>query len=78
MSDLSPGRPGSVSKLNARVIIILAITAGCLIFVLSNNEDVSLRFLWLEITAPGWVFLFLQVALGFLLGLAVGRSRYRK
>lgn len=75
MSDVTPRKEGS--HLTPRAIITLGVAAACLVFVFSNTADVSLRFLWLELSAPGWVFLFTLLALGFLIGFVVGRNRYR-
>ncbi len=80
MSDLNkPGEAtGSGVQLSPRAIVGIAIAVVCLIFVFSNTGQVSLRFLWIEITAAGWILLFLLLALGFLAGFMVGRNRYKK
>jgi putative membrane protein len=80
MSDVN--RPdeakGQGVQLSPRTVVGLAIAAVCLVFVFSNTSKATLRFLWIEITAAGWIFLFLLLALGFLAGFMVGRNRYRK
>jgi uncharacterized integral membrane protein len=55
----------------------VTIAAVCLIFVFSNTGEATLKFLWLNLTAPAWVFLFVLLGLGFLSGWLVARSRYR-
>jgi len=64
-------------RLSPKWILGISIVAICLIFVFSNLGRVSLRFLWLELSGPGWVFLFALLAMGFLAGWLVARSRYR-
>jgi uncharacterized integral membrane protein len=64
-------------RMTPRWIIGITIAAVCLVFVFSNTGEARLRFLWLELSAPGWVFLFLLLGLGFLSGWLVARSRYR-
>jgi uncharacterized integral membrane protein len=64
-------------RLTPRWILGITIAAVCLIFVFSNLKEVSLRFLWLELSGPAWVFLFTLVGAGFLSGWLIARSRYR-
>jgi drug/metabolite transporter (DMT)-like permease len=58
---------------------ILGIVLGVvgLVFVFSNNGEATLRFLWFSMTAPGWVFLVVLLALGFASGWLIARSRYK-
>jgi uncharacterized integral membrane protein len=65
-------------RLSPKWILGISIVAICLIFVFSNMGRVTLRFLWLELSGPGWVFLFVLLALGFLAGWLVARSRYKE
>jgi len=79
MSDLN-GPDGAKSQgvqLSPRAIVGIAIAVVCLIFVFSNTGQATLRFMWIEITAAGWIFLFLLLALGFLAGFMIGRNRYK-
>jgi uncharacterized integral membrane protein len=55
----------------------VTIAVVCLVFVFSNTAEATLKFLWWNLTAPGWVFLFVLLGLGFLSGWLVARSRYR-
>ena len=64
-------------RLTPRWILGITIGAVALIFVFSNTGDARLRFLWFELTAPGWVFLFALLGAGFLSGWLMARSRYR-
>lgn len=61
-----------------RWIAGVTIGAVCLVFVFSNTGEATLKFLWLNLTAPGWFFLFMLLGLGFLSGWLVARSRYRR
>jgi uncharacterized integral membrane protein len=64
-------------RLTPRWITGIAIAIASLIFVFSNRAEASLRFLWLELSAPGWVFLVLLLAAGFISGWLIARSRYK-
>ena len=64
-------------NMSPKLIIGIVIAVVCLVFVFSNTAEVSFNFLWLEVSASGWVFLFLLLALGFLAGFLIGRNRYR-
>ncbi|MDH3958226.1 MAG: hypothetical protein OEV20_03580 [Actinomycetota bacterium] len=76
-SDDAANSPLSGVDLSPKVIIGIVIAVVCLVFVFSNTAQVTFKFLWLEVSASGWVFLFLLLALGFLAGLLIGRNRYR-
>jgi uncharacterized integral membrane protein len=65
-------------RLTPRWIAGISLAVACLIFVFSNTGEATLRFLWLNLTGPGWVFLFVLLGGGFLSGWLVARSRYRK
>jgi uncharacterized integral membrane protein len=64
-------------RLTPRWVLGIAIAVACLVFVFSNTGEGSLRFLWIELSAPAWMFLFLLLGAGFLSGWLVARSRYR-
>jgi putative membrane protein len=76
-SASSPSAPKQGINLSPRAIVGIAIAVVCLIFVFSNTEEATLSFLWLDITASGWLFLFVLLALGFLAGFLIGRNRYK-
>jgi putative membrane protein len=76
-ADDAARSPLSGRDLSPKVIIGIVIAVTSLVFVFSNTERVSFKFLWLEVSASGWVFLFLLLALGFLAGFLIGRNRYR-
>lgn len=76
-SDGAAKSPLTGTDVSPRVIIGIVIAVVCLVFVFSNTAQVTFKFLWLEVSASGWVFLFLLLALGFLAGLLIGRNRYR-
>ena len=75
MAQVSTPKEGF--RLTPRWIAGLTIMVICLIFVFSNTSEVSLRFLFFELSAPGWVFLFALLAGGFLGGWMMARSRYK-
>lgn len=79
MADLDKSSVGDDSgvTLSPKAIVGIVIAVVCLIFVFSNTKEATLSFLWLDITAAGWVFLFTLLALGFLAGFLIGRSRYK-
>ena len=64
-------------RLTPRWILGITIAAVCMVFVFSNTGEATLKFLWFQLTAPGWVFLFALLGAGFLSGWLVARSRYR-
>lgn len=64
-------------RLTPRWIVGISIAIASLIFVFSNRAETSLRFLWLELSAPTWVFLVILFAGGFLSGWLIARSRYK-
>jgi uncharacterized integral membrane protein len=52
-----------------------------LVFVVQNTEDVQLRFLWLELTWPLWLYTIVVALFGALVWLGLGvmrRHRRRK
>jgi uncharacterized integral membrane protein len=76
-SDPPTGGPESGVTLSPRAIVGIVIAVVCLIFVFSNTKQATLSFLWIDITAAGWVLLFVLLALGFLAGFLIGRNRYK-
>lgn len=70
-------KPRQSFRLSPRWITGIVICVVALIFVFSNTTEVSLRFLWLRLSAPGWVFLFTLLGAGFASGWLLARSRYR-
>jgi uncharacterized integral membrane protein len=64
-------------RLTPRWILGIVIAVIGLVFVFSNTSEATLRFLWLSMTAPGWVFLVVLLALGFASGWLIARSRYK-
>lgn len=64
-------------RLSPRWIGGITIAVVALIFVFSNRGEVGLQFLWFELRAPGWVFLFTLLGAGFLSGWLIARSRYK-
>ena len=47
-------------NLTPRAIVAIVIGIAALIFVFSNTAEIELRFLWLELSAPGWVLLLVR------------------
>ncbi|MDQ1246760.1 MAG: LapA family protein [Actinomycetota bacterium] len=79
MSDQSGGSGLSVGgfSLTGRRIIGIIIGVIALIFVFSNTGEVTLKFLWLDVSAPGWLMLLILLLAGFLVGFMIGRKRYK-
>lgn len=74
--DQKPGSAGGVN-LSPRSMVAIGIAVASLIFVFSNTSEETLRFLWLELSAPGWVLLLALFAAGFLVGFFISRNRYK-
>jgi lipopolysaccharide assembly protein A len=64
-------------QLTARRIIGILLAVVALIFVFSNTGEVNLKFLWLDVSAPGWLMLLLLLLIGVLIGFVLGRKRYK-
>ncbi len=80
MSDQSAKSSGlSVGgvDLTARRIVGIVIAVVALIFVFSNTAEVTLKWLWLDVSAPGWVMLLVLLVAGFLVGFMIGRKKYK-
>lgn len=78
MSDKKPAAVGDNGvSLTPRSIIGIISGIAALILVFSNTGQVTLKFLWLNLTAPGWLMLLFILLAGFLLGLVFGRRRYK-
>lgn len=77
---MSSNSPEKASGLNLTPKQITGIIIGIvgLIFVFSNTGQVTLSWLFLNFTAPGWVMLLLLLAAGFAAGYLMARSRYHK
>lgn len=69
---------GGGSGLSPKAIGGIVIGVVALIFIFSNTAQIPLKFLWIEISAPGWLMLLILFAGGFVTGLLFGRRRYRK
>lgn len=77
MASDAPAKSGGF-KLTPKQITGIVIGVISLIFVFSNTEEVTLRFLFLDFTTPGWVMLLILLGAGFATGFLVARGRYRK
>lgn len=81
MSDSGSGKSSGLAvagiDLTARRIIGIVIAVVALIFVFSNTGEVTLKWLWLDVSAPGWVMLLILLLAGFAVGFLLGRKRYR-
>lgn len=47
-----------------KLIALVAVAAGLVIFFAQNSEDTEIRFLWLDATTPTWVVIGISVAIG--------------
>lgn len=55
--------------------IVLAVLA--IIFVFTNTETTKITLYGLHLSGPTWLILLIILAIGWLIGLLMGRSRYR-
>lgn len=77
MSGTSTGTGGGRQGWRLWAAIALVIVAA--IFILQNSKEVTVDFLFAEITAPLIFALLLAAVLGLLIGLLIGRTgRLRK
>lgn len=65
-------------RLTPRAIVALVIGVAAVIFIFSNTDDIKLSWLWLELSAPGWVMLLALFAGGLAVGFFLGRNRYKR
>lgn len=77
MAD-EPAKVQEGFTLTPKAIGPLVIGVVALILVFSNTARVTLRFLWISISAPGWTMLLFVLMAGFLWGWMFGRRRYKK
>lgn len=77
MSNSAPPAKSGGINLSSKQITGIIIGIIALIFVFSNTGPVSLKFLFLDITTPGWVMLLILLAAGFAAGFLVARGRYK-
>lgn len=80
MSEKSGGSGLAVGgvQLTGRRIVGIIIAVVALIFVFSNTGQVTLQFLWLDVSAPGWLMLLILLLAGFLVGFMIGRKKYKE
>jgi uncharacterized integral membrane protein len=62
----------------AKLIIALLIAIVTVIVVLQNTEAVETRLLFVTVTMPRVLMLFLMLVIGFILGIITALSRTRK
>lgn len=77
MSNSAPPAKSDGIRLTSKQITGIIIGILALIFVFSNTGEVTLSFLFLQITTPGWVMLLILLAAGFATGFLVARGRYK-
>lgn len=75
-NSTTPAKSGGIN-LSPKQITGIVIGILALIFVFSNTGQVTLSFLFLQITTPGWVMLLILLAAGFAAGFLVARGRYK-
>lgn len=61
-----------------KLIIALLIAIVTVIVVLQNTEAVQTRLLFITVTMPRVLMLFLMLVIGFILGIITALSRTRK
>ena len=71
----TPGTDGPRWRLYAAIVLVIIAA----IFILQNSKEVTVDFLFAEVTAPLIFALLLAAVLGLLIGLLIGRTgRLRK
>jgi len=73
-----PGLGKGYSMDKAKLIIALLIAIVTVIVVLQNTEAVETRLLFVTVTMPRVLMLFLMLVIGFILGIITSLSRTRK
>lgn len=64
MSDSTEKSGAATTKL----VVALLLLAAALVLVFSNMSDATLRFLMIELTMPGWVWLIVLLVVGVIIG----------
>jgi uncharacterized integral membrane protein len=70
----TPGTDGPRWRLYAAIVLVIIAA----IFILQNSKEVTVDFLFAEITAPLIFALAFAALLGLLIGLLMGRGRFSK
>ena len=70
-----PGQDGvgQPKGYQSRLIIFGVVAIAAIIFVAQNREEVTIHFLFIDVTARVWIGFVICLALGALLGALVGR-----
>lgn len=76
-NQAATGGKKSGMKLSGKQIGAIILGVLALLFVFSNTETATLKFLWMEFTAPGWMMLLIVLLSGVAVGFMFGRKRYK-
>jgi len=69
--------PDGGEKLSIGLIITIALSAIVVIFILSNNHDVPVKFISFDATMPMWAIIFIAVFAGMAIAWSLGALRRR-
>ncbi len=75
-ADIGAGQGPDVAQpkgYQTRLIIVGIVAIASIIFVAQNREEVTIHFLFIDVTARVWIGFVICLALGALLGALVGR-----
>jgi uncharacterized integral membrane protein len=75
-ADIGAGQGPDVAQskgFQTRLIIFGVAALAAIIFVAQNREEVTIHFLFIDVTARVWIGFVICLALGALLGALVGR-----
>jgi uncharacterized integral membrane protein len=69
-----PGPPVDQSKgVQTRLIIFGLAALAAIIFIAQNREEVTIHFLFIDVSSRVWIGFLICLALGALLGALIGR-----
>jgi uncharacterized integral membrane protein len=71
------GDSGDGRRVSGRLVVVGVIVVALGTFVLQNTDDVKVKWLIFNFTAPLWIILLVTAALALVLGEAVGVLRKR-
>ncbi len=68
-----PDGTGRPQGFQARLIIFGVVALCAIIFIAQNREEVTIHFLFIDVSARVWIGFVICLALGALLGALIGR-----
>lgn len=55
------------SGISPRLILVLALVALAVVFILQNSRSQQVNFLWLDFRMPEWVVYLIMIAIGIII-----------